>query len=255
MHDADLAAYFQVDPAILHLVPELLQDLDALGSDPELVVTWLGEEGLRGPETRILDLGCGKGEVAVAVAGELRCRVRGVDAFAPFVETARRRAVCRDVAELCTFEVGDLRDTVAKGGDYDAVLLVSVGVLGSPEEMVRGCRACARSGGLMLLEEACLLEPGRLEIPGYGDVVTRAETLRQLVCHGDELIREHRTSLAELRAQNRRFTASIEARTRELAADHPEHAGAFASFLDKERRECELLETALECATWMLRRV
>jgi len=65
MESADLAAYFQVDPAILRFVPELLQDLDALGSDPELVVAWLDEAGLRGPRTRVLDLGCGKGAVAV----------------------------------------------------------------------------------------------------------------------------------------------------------------------------------------------
>lgn len=254
MNAADLAVYFQVDPAILHLVPDLLQDLDALGSDPELVVSWLGEEGLRGPETRVLDLGCGKGAVAMAVAEELRCRVRGVDAFTPFVETARRRSVSRGIAELCTFEVGDLRETVAKGGAYDAVLLVSVGVLGSPEEMARGCRACARPDGLMILEEAYLLEPGRLDFAGYGDLVTRAETLRQLTSHGDELIRERRTTLAEMQAQNRRFTASIEARAAELAARHPRHAPAFRAFVEKERRECELLESALECATWMLRR-
>lgn len=254
MDDADLAAYFQVAPEILRFVPELLQDLDALGSDPELVVAWLGEQGLQGPETRVLDLGCGKGAVAVAVAERQGCRVHGVDAMPAFVEEARRQAACRGVGALCTFEAGDLRDTVAKGGDWDAALLVSVGVLGSPAAMVRGLRACTRPGGLMILEEAYLREAGRVQFPGYGDVVTRAETLRQLTCHGDELICERRTPVAEMRAQNRRFTASIERRAAELAARHPEHASALGAYVDKERRECELLERTLECATWMLRR-
>jgi 2-polyprenyl-3-methyl-5-hydroxy-6-metoxy-1,4-benzoquinol methylase len=254
MDDAELAAYFQVEPEILGLVPELLQDLEALGSDPELIVAWLDEAGVRGPEARVLDLGCGKGAVSVAVAEGLGCRVHGVDAFSPFVEAARRRAAVGGVGELCTFVVGDLRDTVSRGGDYDAVLLVSVGVLGSPEAMVRGCRACARPGGVMILEEACLREPGRVEFPGYGNVATHAETVRQLTRHGDELIRERRTSLAEMQAQDRRFTAAIERRATELAARYPEHAAAFRAFVDKELRECELLESALECATWMLRR-
>ncbi len=254
MDDADLAAYFQVDPEILRFVPELLQDLDALGSDPELVVAWLGESGFRGPESRVLDLGCGKGAVAVAVADRLGCRVRGVDALPAFVDAARRQAISRGVGALCTFETGDLRDTVETGGDYDAVLLVSVGVLGSPEAMVRGCRACTRQGGVMILEEAYLREPGRVDFPGYGDVVTHAETVRQLTSYGDQLIRERRTSLAEMQAQNRRFSAWIERRAAELAARHPEHASAFRAYVEKERRECELLESALECATWMLRR-
>ena len=34
----------------------------------------------------------------------------------------------------------------------------------------------------------------------------------------------------------------------------PEHAPALRAFVEKERRECELLESALECATWMLQR-
>jgi 2-polyprenyl-3-methyl-5-hydroxy-6-metoxy-1,4-benzoquinol methylase len=254
MDDVDLAAYFQVNPEILRFVPELLQDLDALGSDPKLVVAWLDESGLRGPKIRVLDLGCGKGAVAVAVADRLGCRVRGVDALPAFLEAARRQALARGVGALCTFEAGDLRDTVAKGGDYDAVMLVSVGVLGSPEAMVRGCRACTRPGGVMILEEAYLREAGRLEFAGYGDVVTRAETLRQLTSWGDELIAERRTPLAEMQAQNRRFNESIERRAAELAARHPEHAPAFRAYVEKEHRECELLESALECATWMLRR-
>lgn len=254
MDDADLATYFQVDPAILRFVPELLQDLDALGSDPDLVVAWLAEAGLRGPKTRVLDLGCGKGAVALAVADRLGCQIHGVDALPAFVEASRRQAVTRGVGELCTFESGDLRDTVARGGGYDAVLLVSVGVLGSPEAMVRGCRACTRPGGVMILEGAYLREAGPLEFPGYGDVVTHAETLRQLSSHGDELIVERRTPLAEMQAQNRRFTVSIERRAEELAVSHPEHAPAFRAYVEKERRECELLESALECATWMLRR-
>jgi cyclopropane fatty-acyl-phospholipid synthase-like methyltransferase len=232
-----------------------LQDLDALGSDPELVVAWLGEAGVQGPEKRVLDLGCGKGAVAVAVAGRLGCQVHGVDALPAFVEAARRQAVSRGIGALCHFEIGDLRDTVAKGGSYDAVLLVSVGVLGSPEAMVRGCRACTRPGGVMILEEAYLREAGRLDFPGYGDVVTQADTLRQLSSYGDELISERRTPLAEMQAQNRRFNESIERRAEELAARHPAHANAFRAYVDKERRECELLERTLECATWMLRRV
>jgi len=254
MIDDDLAEYFQVDPEILSFVPELLRDLDALGGDPDLVVAWLGEAGLQGPEFRVLDLGCGKGAVAVAVADRLGCRVHGVDVFPPFIESARQRADSCGVGELCTFVPGDLRTTVATGDDSNAVLLVSVGVLGPPRATVRGCRACARPGGVMILGNTCLRESGRAGISGYGDVLSRAETRRQLTSFGDQLIHERGTSLAEMQAQNRRFTTVIERRAAELAARHPEHARAFRAYVERERRECERLESAFESATWMLRR-
>jgi len=39
------------------IVPELLQDLWELGSDPDLVAQWLELEGCVGSEARVLDLG------------------------------------------------------------------------------------------------------------------------------------------------------------------------------------------------------
>jgi hypothetical protein len=55
-----------------------------------------------------------------------------------------------------------------------------------------------------------------------------------------------------MQAQKRRFTTWIERRAAGLAVRFPEHAPSFAASVEKERRECELLESALECATWML---
>lgn len=252
--NTELAAYFQVAPEILPFVPQLLQDFEELGSDPGLVVEWLRDEGLQGPGVRVLDLGCGKGAVALAVAGSLGCRVDGVDAMPAFVDEARRLAGERTVSALCTFECGDLRETVARARGYDAVLLVSVGVLGSPAAMIAGCRQCVAPGGLMILEDGYRLTSAAVDHPGYQDMATLEETLEQLTAHGDRLLREQRTTLEEMRAQNRRYTAWIAARVGELADRHPEHAAAFHAYLERERRECEILESSVECATWLLRR-
>jgi SAM-dependent methyltransferase len=254
MNDADLAAYFGVAPAILEHVPELLQDLWELGSDPELVLEWLREEGLGGSGTRVLDLGCGKGAVAMTVAEELGCRVDGIDALPAFIDLARGEARARGLGQLCRFEVGDLRETIREARGYDAVLLVSVGVLGSAEALVGGCRRCVKDGGVIIIDDAYLVRPGAIEFPGYDNLTTREETLRQLASHGDELLRERRTPRAEVRAQNKRYSRAIERRVAELTARHPEHAHSLRDYLHKERRECEILETVVECATWMLRR-
>jgi len=254
MNDRELAAYFGVAPEILVHVPELLHDLWELGSDPKLVVELLREQGLDGLERRVLDLGCGKGAVALAVAGALGCRVDAVDALPAFVDIARSEARARGLHRLCRFSVGDLRETVAESEGYDAVLLVSVGVLGSAEAMIAGVRRCVVPGGLMIVDDAYLDEPGAVDFPGYEQLTTREETLRQLTAHGDELVVERHWPLTEVRDQNRRYTAWIEGRAEELAARHPEHANAFLAYVEKERQECELLETSVRSAIWMLRR-
>ena len=63
--DDELAAYFGVSVRLLPHLDELLADFDELGSDPELVATWLKEHGV-GAGSWVLDLGCGKGAVAGA---------------------------------------------------------------------------------------------------------------------------------------------------------------------------------------------
>jgi cyclopropane fatty-acyl-phospholipid synthase-like methyltransferase len=254
VEEAELASYFGVAPEIVGFVSELLQDLWELGSDPELIVQWLQGAGLAGAQTRVLDLGCGKGAVAIAVAEALGCRVDGVDALSGFVEVARGQARRLGLEHLCRFELGDLRETVQHAHGYDAVLLIAVGVLGSTAEMVGGCRRCVPPGGVIIIDGAYLREPGKLDFPGYRELTTRDETLRQLTSFGDHLVRERTIPVEAVHAQNQRYTGWIERRAEELSARHPEHADAFHAYVNKEQQECAILETAVTCATWMLQR-
>lgn len=254
VEEAELASYFGVAPEIVGFVSELLQDLSELGSDPELIVQWLRDAGLAGAQTRVLDLGCGKGAVAVAVAEALGCRVDGVDALSGFVEVARGQARRLGLEHLCHFDLGDLRETVQDARGYDAVLLIAVGVLGSTADIVGGCRRCVASGGLIIIDGAYLRESEKLVFPGYEELTTRDETLRQLTSYGDHLVRELTLSVETVRAQNLRYTGWIVHRADELSARYPEHADAFHAYLEKEQQECAILETAVTCATWMLQR-
>lgn len=108
--------------------------------------------------------------------------------------------------------------TVQRARGYDAVLLISVGVLGSPAEVVGACRRCVGTGGLMIIDDAYLRQEEKLEFPGYEQLTTRDETLRQLASHGDHVVREQTIPVETVRAQNRRYTQWIERRAEELAA-------------------------------------
>ena len=250
-----LSEYFGVMPRLLPYVADLLADFTELGSDPDLVVSWLVGKDV-GPLSRVLDLGCGKGAAGIAVCQALGCRIDGVDAYAPFVAEANKRAMELGIADLCDFRVGDIRETAGIARDYDVVLLLSVGdVLGSLAECVRAVRRCVRQGGTMILDDAYRLFATALDFPGYQYLREREDALKELGAFGDKLVAEHLIPLEALKSQNRRYQALIENRGRELAEREPGLAADIAAYIEKERKECFLLEHDVQCAIWMLQRV
>jgi len=250
----DLALYFGLSVRLLPYLDELLVDFDELGSDAGLVADWLGRHGI-GAGARVLDLGCGKGAVAVVLARALGCSVTGIDAFVPFVDEGRRRAETGGVAGLCEFRAGDIRSEAAKETGYDAALFLAVGpVYGGPGETVGVLRRCVRPGGLMVVDDAYLLDRA-VDFPGYEVLLDGVRTRAQLASHGDEILAEKLFTRAEAEAQNRRYQARIEERGRRLAARRPDLASDIAAYIEKERRECEIIERDIQNAVWLLRRI
>ncbi len=252
------ADYFVIDPEIVEFVPQILADFDELGSEPERIADWFEDLELSRRAFRVLDLGCGKGAVAIALAKRFGCQVHGVDMVGHFVNEAREKAKAAGVQNLCTFAVGDIvevaADVAARGAEYDAVLLVSVGdVFGDKMSTMRALRACVRSGGHIVIDDAYLKPGVSVNFPGYEHASTRQETIAHLTAFGDELIREHQISPDEMRAQNDRYTAMIARRILELKQKHPEHKAALEHYLEREKEESRLLETDMRCATWLIR--
>lgn len=75
-----------------------------------------------GPGSRLLDVACGRGTSAVALAREFGCVVTGVDLSAANVELAVEAARTAGVAHLASFEVGDAEALPCSDGSFDAVI-------------------------------------------------------------------------------------------------------------------------------------
>jgi hydrogenase maturation protease len=252
---ADLADYFGVERSIGELIPELLADFYDLGGFPDQIVELLRPLDLPGPETRVLDLACGKGAVSIALAEELGFRVHGIDLMQAFVEEAAQRARQKGITKLCHFERGDIREAVHRSEGHDAVLLISVGyVLGDMAETVAELRRTVREGGYIVVDDAFLAPDAAVDFPGYEHCLSHEEMIARLTAHGDEIVTEHVTDPQATKEQNRRYMAWIESRARDLAARHPEHEAALDAYLCKERAEIEILENDVVSATWVLRK-
>ena len=100
-----------------------------------------------GPGDRILDLGCGDGELTLRLAAR-GCRVIGVDRSAAFVAVARRRGVSAQVA--------DARRLAATGlaaGSFDGVFSNAVlHWIREPAPVIAGVRRLLRAGGCFVAE-------------------------------------------------------------------------------------------------------
>ncbi|PRP99364.1 Demethylrebeccamycin-D-glucose O-methyltransferase [Enhygromyxa salina] len=123
----------------------------AIGALHERCMSWIEPE-LR-PGLRVLDVGCGGGQVTLAVAErEPEARVTGLDLSPEQIERAKGRGA--SVGDRVEFVEGSALDLPFDDGSFD--LVYSLGSLKHWSEPARGLRECARvltPGGQLIVAE------------------------------------------------------------------------------------------------------
>ena len=244
---------------LLPFLPYLLQDFWELGSDPKLMIQLIKKHVALTPETRVLDLACGKGAVSVKVADQLRVKVKGIDILPEFIEYANQKAREYNLADLCEYVVGDINEAVNNEKDYDVVIFGAAGiVLGKPAEMLSKLKSVVKPGGYILIEESYL--PDNVS---QSDIKCNSYEL----LHGDqwdalfkeaglELIEASTDKDGEIPASGNSDVgmAFITARANELALKHPEKKEIFEGYVRGQQNEYDDIENTFICVTWMLRK-
>jgi ubiquinone/menaquinone biosynthesis C-methylase UbiE len=114
----------------------------------------LADAGLRAG-MRVLDVGCGRGDVTFLAAGLVGAtgQVVGMDRDAGALEQARERARQQGLSNV-TFVEGDLHAIPAEQGPFDAVVGRRV-LMYQPDAVaaVRGLAKALKPGGLMVFQE------------------------------------------------------------------------------------------------------
>jgi arsenite methyltransferase len=75
-----------------------------------------------GPRTRVLDVAAGRGTSAMTLAARFGCEVIGLDYSRRNIETAKRDAGERNLANKVTFYCGDAERLPFPGGSFDAIV-------------------------------------------------------------------------------------------------------------------------------------
>lgn len=105
----------------------------------------------------VLDVGCGVGGPARALAASCGCRVTGVDLSAPFVDAARYLTERTGQGALVTFQTGNALELAFDAGQFDAVLLQHVAMnISDRPRLYREIRRVLKQGGRFATYDAVL---------------------------------------------------------------------------------------------------
>lgn len=247
-----LASLDGTDPRLYPYLPELLQDLDDLGAVPALIEQLLSGQADLPDLARVLDLGCGKGSVALHLLQRHSWTALGLDGMPAFVERARQRALALGLAERCRFEVADIR-TWAGEGCFDIIVLGAIGpVLGDTETTLRRLDAWLAAAGRVVVDEVHVPEGAASRNAAYNR--TRAELQAAIARAGFRILAEAQEAEAGRAGDHRAMFEAIRARADALARRHPGDRALFEAYIASQAQEFEILEQEVVDLTLLLGR-
>lgn len=243
--DQEIADSLGCAPELLPHVPRLFVGLDAIGSEPDSLVSVLRPFAGELAGAMVLEPGCGFGAPGRVLARECGAQVLGVDAFAPFLDEARQRAEQAGVADRCRYRHDDLARMLQAEGRFDGVLWMGMGTrLGDLAATVRSLRRVVRPGGWVILDGDAPERDGQPDPLTARAAVTAA---------GDELMREVAVPPWQCREAARERVTRLRAAGEAMAAEDPFAAASVLLYLERQRGAAEAAAQR-HLHIWVLRR-
>ena len=121
-----------------------------------------------GPDSHVLDVGCGVGITACFLPKEYGCRLLGIDLSEKMIERSKERAVKKGVADQTEFQTANAADLPFDDGLFDAVICESVIAFAPDKQQVLDEFArVLKPGGYVGINEVTWLEPPPENLQSY----------------------------------------------------------------------------------------
>lgn len=240
--------------SLIPYLPYLLQDFWSLSCEPEKMIDMLHAHSDFGPDSRLLDLACGKGAAAVCLAKEFGCRARGIDLIPEFIDEAKEKAKEYGVGGLCDFAAGDVNEAVDVERDYDLTIWGGAGdLLGSYPKTIEGIAGTVRQGGYILFDDGYIQDENQ-KLRFHHDFLTKAQWeqvfkdnhLVVLACREPEEDAEPEDYAEDL--------GNIRRRAEELIAQFPGRKELFLGYVRSQQAEYEDMQDGFADVTWLLQK-
>jgi SAM-dependent methyltransferase len=112
-----------------------------------------------GPETRVLDVGCGTGLQTRVLAQHTPARITAIDNHRPYIEELNRHSEALSISDRLDARVGDMRRLDFPSGSFDLVWSEGAICVVGFEAGLREWRRLLAPGGHMAVTEACWTKP------------------------------------------------------------------------------------------------
>jgi ubiquinone/menaquinone biosynthesis C-methylase UbiE len=112
-----------------------------------------------GPESRVLDVGCGTGLQTLVLAQSSPARFVAVDSHTPFIDVLKQEAQRLGVADRLDARVGDMRQLDFAAGSFDLIWCEGAIAIMGFEAGLREWRRLLAPGGYMAVTEVCWMKP------------------------------------------------------------------------------------------------
>jgi len=231
----------------------LLQDSTELGASSNVVIQLLKNNKILNPNSRVLDLGCGKGAISIKIAKECGCPVTGIDAYEPFLAEAQKQAKQKGVAQLCTFEKENILEGICKYSAYELLILSAVRPpFEKLSDMLEYTGNSLIESGYVILDD-CYTKSEVNYIPNVR--MKKEETLHNIEKAGFRIVDEYIFNSTEIIESNKQIFRNIQKRAIELIDKYPEKKLLFEAYIHNQHIENEVLENELICVCWLLKKI
>ena len=152
-----------------------------------------------GPESTLIDIGCGLGGAARALAELRGCNVVGIDLTPAFCEAAEAMSRWTSLDRLTSFRVGDATALAFEDASFDAAVTIHA-AMNIPDKpaMYREAHRVVRPGGTFVVYDVLQGEGGDVLYPvpwareaSISHLATVEEMRTMLTAAGFELVAEH----------------------------------------------------------------
>lgn len=269
-----IAASVGLPQALLPFIARIFAGMESLGSSPHTIASLLHKHATQHvlarssrrepPPTphrsrqrplRVLDLACGKGDLAISIARRFAWRVLAIDACTPFIDHAAARAARLGVDNLCEFRVADItralrprRTALAREPLFDVALMIGLWGL---EQAAPLLSRLVRPGGVFLVDDAFAINNRAAR---KLNALTLADAQEFIRAQGDDVLHAALLPLRSVRSASARILARLSRNARQLAREQPSLRPALTEFLKRQRTAGRLLERDLRPGLIIARR-
>ncbi len=237
---------------LLEFIPYILQDFFEIGSDPKIISNLIA---ITNPvnDCSLIDLGCGKGAVAIEIAKRFNMSVLGIDAMAPFITEAKKKAEEERVETNCNFIVGDIKEYISSAKElFDYAVWGSVGdIIGDNKATLIKIAEILKPKGYVIYDDGYIKDKYKSE---FTDIPDKDSFISRVAEAGFKIVKEVEFDSSKMKIENKKNNFAIKNRCDELSSKYPAKKYLFEEYVKNQLEESENLNHRFISVTLLLKR-